>query len=67
MRVWDVVWLIVALPIIVVGIIYVPRHDGRTLDLLLAVILPTIIVCRSLFRIICCCCRDRSGTHDVMR
>ncbi len=44
--------LAVFVPLVVLGIYYVPRHDGRPEDLLLAVLLPTAGVCWSVWQLV---------------
>ena len=45
MRVLALLVLAVLVPVVVWGITYVPRHDGRLGDCLLAVVLPTAGIC----------------------
>lgn len=58
MLILTVAVLIIGIPILVLGILYVPLHDGRPFDLLLAVLLPTTAVCWSLWQLVTRCRRD---------
>jgi hypothetical protein len=52
MRVLAIVLLIVLIPAVVFGIVYVPLQDGRVLDWCLGVLVPSAGICWCLWRLV---------------
>ncbi len=52
MRVLAFLLLVILIPVVVFGIVYVPRHDGAWLDLALAVLLPTLGISWCLWQLV---------------
>jgi peptidoglycan/LPS O-acetylase OafA/YrhL len=51
-RVLAFLLLLILIPAVVFGIAYVPRHDGAWLDLVLAVLLPTLGISWCLWQLV---------------
>jgi hypothetical protein len=52
MRILASILLAILLLVLVLGIVYVPRHDGRLTDFLVAVLLPTVGICWCLWQLL---------------
>ncbi len=56
--------LLLAIPAVILGIVYVPRHDGRLLDTFLAVILPSAAVSWALWQLLRRCPKPQAQPAD---
>jgi hypothetical protein len=44
--------LLIAIPCLLFGIYYVPRHDGHGLDFATTILLPTAVICWCIWRLL---------------